>query len=106
MPIEGRVEQDVIGDLQEICVPIKHQLTPVPRTEPLIAIMLAREPDNGTLYFAADDGTNGTELWTSDGTVGGTAMVTALASVGILLNIDRGSRSFQVWKKRWDRSLS
>ncbi len=37
---------------------------------------------------------------------GGTAMVTALASVGILLNIDRGSRSFQVWKKRWDRSLS
>ena len=30
-------------------------------------------------------------------------MVTALASVGILLNIDRGSRSFQVWKKRWDK---
>ena len=37
---------------------------------------------------------------------GGTAMVAALASVGILLNIDRGSRSFNVWKKRWDRSLS
>jgi cell division protein FtsW len=37
---------------------------------------------------------------------GGTAMVSALASVGILLNIDRGSRSFNVWKKRWDRSQS
>ena len=37
---------------------------------------------------------------------GGTAMIGALASVGILLNIDRGSRSFNVWKKRWDRSLS
>ena len=35
---------------------------------------------------------------------GGTAMITALASVGILLNIERGSRSYQVWKRRWDRS--
>ena len=34
---------------------------------------------------------------------GGTAMVTALASVGILLNIERGSRSYHVWKARWDR---
>jgi cell division protein FtsW len=37
---------------------------------------------------------------------GGTAMVAALASVGILLNIDRGNRSFQQWKKRWERKLS
>lgn len=37
---------------------------------------------------------------------GGTAMVTALATVGVLLNIDRGSRSFHVWKKRWNRSLA
>ncbi len=35
---------------------------------------------------------------------GGTAMISALASVGILLNIERGSRSYQVWKRRWDRS--
>ncbi len=35
---------------------------------------------------------------------GGTAMIAALASVGILLNIERGSRSYQVWKRRWDRS--
>lgn len=35
---------------------------------------------------------------------GGTAMVIALATVGILLNIDRGSRSFHVWKKRWSRN--
>lgn len=35
---------------------------------------------------------------------GGTAMIVALASVGILLNIERGSRSYQVWKRRWDRS--
>ncbi len=37
---------------------------------------------------------------------GGTAMVAALASVGILLNIDRGSRNFQQWKQRWDRKQS
>lgn len=35
---------------------------------------------------------------------GGTAMIAALASVGILLNIERGSRSYHVWKRRWDRS--
>ncbi len=35
---------------------------------------------------------------------GGTAMIAALASVGILLNIERGSRSYQVWKRRWNRS--
>lgn len=35
---------------------------------------------------------------------GGTAMIAALASVGILLNIERGSHSYQMWKRRWDRS--
>lgn len=35
---------------------------------------------------------------------GGTAMVGALASIGILLSIDRSSRSFHLWRRRWDRS--
>ncbi len=34
---------------------------------------------------------------------GGTAMVAALASVGILLNIEQGGRSYNLWKRRWDR---
>ena len=34
---------------------------------------------------------------------GGTAMVAALASVGILLNIEQGGRSYHQWKRRWVR---
>ena len=34
---------------------------------------------------------------------GGTALITALAAVGILLNIDRDSRSYHQWRHRWDR---
>ncbi|MFT5232790.1 MAG: cell division protein FtsW [Candidatus Krumholzibacteriia bacterium] len=34
---------------------------------------------------------------------GGTAMVAALASVGILLNIDQAGRSHNRWTRRWDR---
>ena len=30
---------------------------------------------NGTLYFAANDGTHGEELWKSNGTAAGTVMV-------------------------------
>ena len=35
---------------------------------------------------------------------GGTAMVAGLASVGILLNIEQGGRSYGQWKRRWQRS--
>ncbi|TFG86365.1 MAG: FtsW/RodA/SpoVE family cell cycle protein [Gemmatimonadales bacterium] len=35
---------------------------------------------------------------------GGTAMVGAMASVGILMNIERSSRSFHLWRRRWDRT--
>lgn len=34
---------------------------------------------------------------------GGTAMLAALGSVGLLLSIDRSSRSYQVYKRRWER---
>jgi len=35
---------------------------------------------------------------------GGTAMVGALASVGLLLSIERVARSHELWRARWDRS--
>lgn len=34
---------------------------------------------------------------------GGTAMVVGLASVGILLSVDRIARAHELWKARWDR---
>lgn len=34
---------------------------------------------------------------------GGTAMLAGLASIGILLSIDRSSRSSQVYRRRWER---
>jgi len=34
---------------------------------------------------------------------GGTAMVAALASVGVLLNIEQGGQSYHQWKRRWER---
>jgi len=34
---------------------------------------------------------------------GGTAMLASLASIGLLLSIDRSSRSYLVYKRRWER---
>jgi cell division protein FtsW len=34
---------------------------------------------------------------------GGTAMLASLASIGLLLSVDRSSRSYQVCKRRWER---
>jgi len=34
---------------------------------------------------------------------GGTAMLAALAAIGLLLSIDRSSRSYLVYKRRWER---
>jgi cell division protein FtsW len=35
---------------------------------------------------------------------GGTAMIFALASVGLLLSVERVARSHEMWRARWDRS--
>jgi len=37
---------------------------------------------------------------------GGTAMIAALASVGILLNIDRHARSHHLWKRNWSQNAT
>ena len=35
---------------------------------------------------------------------GGTAMIGALASIGLLLSVERLARSHEMWRARWDRS--
>ncbi len=37
---------------------------------------------------------------------GGTTILATLAAVGILLNVERNSRSEQVWKRRWQRGAA
>jgi ELWxxDGT repeat protein len=46
---------------------------------------------NGTLFFAADDGSHGIELWRSDGTPGGTTMVSDVNSFGDSIVVPDGS---------------
>lgn len=67
---------------------------------------------NGTLYFAATDGSTGTELWKSNGTAGGTSLVKDIypnngnSYPNKLINwngtlyfwADNGSISYELWK--------
>ena len=79
------------------------------QTPPLLTNM------DGTLYFAANDGSNGAELWKSDGTLTGTVMVTdinpgaagsrpwvglSLAPVNntLFFNADDGTFGHELWK--------
>ena len=43
---------------------------------------------NGTLLFAANDGTNGDELWKSDGTAAGTTLVKNIRGKCITRRVD------------------